>query len=252
AAVDMKRVEEIATPKVALAATLKLSESLDETIERRVKFLTDYQDASYAKTYSDFVAFVRQAETAKLPGKTALTEAVARYYFKLLAVKDEYEVARLHSNGEFEARIAREFDGDYKLNFHLAPPLFSKKDPVTGQLIKKQFGPWMMKAFRFLASRKGLRGTALDVFKNTEERRMEQQLKVDYRKLMEEVIAKLAPHNHAIAVQLAQIPEDIRGYGHVKERHVKSAKQKEAALKADFDIAKAVITIAASGDARAA
>ncbi len=252
AAVDMKRVEEIATPKVALAATLKLSESLDETIERRVKFLTDYQDASYAKTYSDFVAFVRQAETAKLPGKTALTEAVARYYFKLLAVKDEYEVARLHSNGEFEARIAREFDGDYKLNFHLAPPLFSKKDPVTGQLIKKQFGPWMMKAFRFLASRKGLRGTSLDIFKNTEERRMEQQLKVDYRKLMEEVIAKLAPHNHAIAVQLAQIPEDIRGYGHVKERHVKSAKQKEAALMADFDSAKAVITIAAASDARAA
>lgn len=251
AAVDLKKVEEVATPKLAVATTLKLSESLDETIERRVKFLTDYQDANYAKTYSDFVAFVRQAEAAKLPGKTALTEAVARYYFKLLAVKDEYEVARLHSNGEFEARVAREFEGNYTLNFHLAPPLFAKKDPVTGQLIKKQFGPWMMKAFRFLASRKGLRGTSLDIFKNTEERRMEQQLKIDYRQLIEAVVAKLAPHNHALAVQLAQIPEDIRGYGHVKERHFKAAKAKEAKLKADFDAAKAVISIAASTSSEA-
>ncbi|TAG00463.1 MAG: indolepyruvate ferredoxin oxidoreductase family protein [Betaproteobacteria bacterium] len=252
AAVDLKRVEDIATPKVAAPVSMKLSESLEETIERRVKFLTDYQNAGYAKTYSDFVAFVRQAETAKFPGKTALTEAVARYYFKLLAVKDEYEVARLHSNGEFETRIAGQFEGDYKLNFHLAPPLFSKKDPVTGELIKKQFGPWMMKAFRFLASRKGLRNTALDIFKNTDERRMEQQLKVDYRRLIEEVVAKLAPHNYTLAVQLAQIPEDIRGYGHVKERHFKAAKAKEASLKVEFDAAKTVIGIAVTHDAKAA
>ncbi|OPZ10592.1 MAG: indolepyruvate ferredoxin oxidoreductase [Alphaproteobacteria bacterium ADurb.BinA280] len=252
AAVDLKRVEEIAAPKIAVASTIKLSESLDEMIERRTKFLTDYQDAAYAKTYSDFVAFVRQAEGAKLPGKTALTEAVARYYFKLLAVKDEYEVARLHSNGDFEARVAREFEGDYKLNFHLAPPLFAKKDPVTGELKKRQYGPWMMKAFRFLASRKGLRGGAFDIFKNTDERRMEQQLKVDYRRLIEEVVAKLAPHNHALAVQLASVPEDIRGYGHVKERHVKAAKAKEVQLKADFDATKVVIGIASAEAVKAA
>ncbi len=246
AAVDLKRVEEIATPKIAAPASMKLSESLDEMITRRVGFLTDYQDAAYAKTYSDFVSFVRQAETAKLPGKTTLTEAVARYYFKLLAVKDEYEVARLHSNGDFEKRIAGQFEGDYTLNFHLAPPLFAKKDPVTGELKKRQYGSWMMKAFRFLASRKGLRGSALDIFKNTDERRMEQQLKVDYRRLIEEVVAKLAPHNHTLALQLASIPEDIRGYGHVKERHVKSAKAHEAKLKADFDAAKVVIGIAAA------
>ena len=252
AAVDLKRVEEIAAPKVAVASTIKLSESLDEMIERRTKFLTDYQDAAYAKTYSDFVAFVRQAESAKLPGKTALTEAVARYYFKLLAVKDEYEVARLHSNGDFEARVAREFEGNYTLNFHLAPPLFAKKDPVTGELKKRQYGPWMMKAFRFLASRKGLRGGAFDIFKNTDERRMEQQLKVDYRRLVEELVAKLAPHNHGLAVQLASIPEEIRGYGHVKERHVKAAKAKEAKLKADFDAAKMVIGIANADAAKVA
>ncbi len=252
AAVDLKRVEEIAAPKIAVASSIKLSESLDETIARRVNFLADYQDAAYAKTYSDFVAFVRQAEHAKLPGKTALTEAVARYYFKLLAVKDEYEVARLHSNGEFEARVAREFEGDYTLNFHLAPPLFAKKDPVTGELKKRQYGPWMMKAFRFLASRKGLRGGAFDIFKNTDERRMEQQLKVDYRRLVEEIVANLAPHNHALAVQLAAIPEEIRGYGHVKERHVKAAKAKEAKLKTDFDAAKVVIGIAAVESVKAA
>ena len=231
---------------------MKLSESLDETISRRVAFLTDYQDANYAKTYADFVAFVRQAETAKLPGKTALTEAVARYYFKLLAVKDEFEVARLHSNGDFEKRIAGQFEGDYKLNFHLAPPIFSRKDPVTGELKKRQFGPWMMSAFRFLASRKGLRGTALDIFKNTDERRMEQQLKVDYRRLIEELVAKLAPHNHSLAVQLAQIPEDIRGYGHVKERHFKAAKAKEAGLKAAFDASRVVIGIAPVAQVEAA
>jgi indolepyruvate ferredoxin oxidoreductase len=252
AAVDLKRVEEIATPKIAAPASMKLSESLDEMITRRVGFLTDYQDAAYAKTYSDFVSFVRQAETAKLPGKTTLTEAVARYYFKLLAVKDEYEVARLHSNGDFEKRVAGQFEGDYTLNFHLAPPLFAKKDPVTGELKKRQYGPWMMKAFRFLASRKGLRGSALDIFKNTDERRMEQQLKVDYRRLIEDVVAKLAPHNHTLAVQLASIPEDIRGYGHVKERHVKAAKANEAKLKAEFDAAKVVIGIAAVTSEKAA
>ena len=145
-----------------------------------------------------------------------------------------------------------QFEGDYKLNFHLAPPIFSKKDAVTGELKKRQFGPWMMSAFRFLASRKGLRGGMFDIFKNTDERRMEQQLKVDYRRLIEEVVAKLAPHNHALAVQLGQIPEDIRGYGHVKERHFKAAKAKEAALKTEFDSAKVVISIATKTEAKAA
>jgi indolepyruvate ferredoxin oxidoreductase len=250
AAHDLKAVAAVAEPKpVAVVSdnpgfSTRLSASLDELIARRAAYLTDYQDAAYAKTYTDFVQLVRQTEQAKLPGKTALTEAVARYYFKLLAVKDEYEVARLHSNGEFEARIAREFEGDYKLVFHLAPPLFAKKDPVTGQLVKRPYGPWMMRAFRFLAGRKGLRGTALDIFRFNPERKLEQQLKHDYRALIEALLAKLAPHNHALAVELASIPEEIRGYGHVKERHVKAAKEKEARLRAAFDAAKPVIGIA--------
>ena len=140
-------------------------------IARRAAFLTDYQDAAYAKRYTDFVAKVRAAETARLPGKTALTEAVARYYFKLLAIKDEYEVARLYTDGDFVKRVAAQFEGDYKLNFHLAPPLSNKPDPVTGEAKKSTYGPWMMTAFRVLAKMKWLRGTALDVFGKTHERR---------------------------------------------------------------------------------
>ena len=129
----------------------RLSESLDEIIARRAEFLTAYQDAAYAKRYTDLVARVRAAEAAKVPGATALTEAVARYYFKLLAVKDEYEVARLYAETDFAARVAEQFEGDYKLTFHLAPPVFNKPDPVTGEAKKSVYGPWMMRAFRVLA-----------------------------------------------------------------------------------------------------
>ena len=212
----------------------RLSESLDETIERRRKFLTDYQDAAYAKRYTDFVAKVRAAEAAQVPGATALTEAVARYYFKLLAVKDEYEVARLYAETDFRERVAAPFEGDYTLTFHLAPPVFNKPDPVTGEARKSVYGPWMMSAFRALAKMRRLRGTALDVFGRTAERKTERALLGEYDALVDELLASLAPHNHALAVELARIPEHIRGYGHVKERHLREAKAKEAELLATF------------------
>jgi indolepyruvate ferredoxin oxidoreductase len=180
------------------------------------------------------VAKVRGAETAKIPGATALAEAVARYHFKLLAIKDEYEVARLYSDGEFARRVAAQFEGDYTLNFHLAPPVLNKPDAATGEAKKSVYGPWMMGAFRVLAMMRGLRGTALDVFGRTAERRMERELPAQYEALVDGVLAALAPHNHGLAVQLAQIPEHIRGYGHVKERHVKDARAKETALLAAF------------------
>src|SRR5437868_8930257 len=207
-------------------------------IERRVKFLTDYQDTAYAKRYFDFVANVRAVESARLPGMSALTEAVARYYFKLLAVKDEYEVARLYTDGEFAKRVAAQFEGDYKLHFHLAPPLMNKPDARTGEPKKSSYGPWMMSAFRVLAKLKGLRGTAFDVFGKTAERRVERQLITDYEALIDELLPRLAAHNHALAVELAAIPEQIRGYGHVKERHLKAAKAKEAELVAAFRAAR--------------
>ena len=212
----------------------RLSTSLEEIIDRRVAFLTAYQDAAYAKRYVDFVTKVLATETARLPGRKALAEAVARYYFKLLAIKDEYEVARLHSDGDFAKRIAAQFEGDYKLVFHLAPPLMNKPDPVTGEAKKSAYGPWMMGAFRVLAKLKGLRGTAFDVFGRTPERRRERQLITDYEALIDELLPGLATHNHAIAIELASIPEHIRGYGHVKERHLKAAKAKEAELVAKY------------------
>ncbi len=233
AAVDPARVAAAAIPS-AVPESRRMSESLDEMIERRRKFLTEYQDAAYAKRYTDFVAKVRVAETAKIPGATALAEAVARYHFKLLAIKDEYEVARLYSDGEFARRVAAQFEGDYTLKFHLAPPVLNKPDAATGEAKKSVYGPWMMGAFRVLARMRGLRGTAFDVFGRTAERRMERELPAQYEALVDGVLAALAPHNHGLAVQLAQIPEHIRGYGHVKERHVKDARAKETALLAAF------------------
>jgi indolepyruvate ferredoxin oxidoreductase len=229
AAIDPARVSAAAIP-TATPDSQRLSESLDEIIARRAEFLTAYQDAAFAARYTDLVARVRATEAAKVPGATALTEAVARYYFKLLAVKDEYEVARLYAETDFVARVAEQFEGDYKLTFHLAPPVFNKPDPVSGEAKKSVYGPWMMGAFRVLAKLRRVRGTALDPFNRTEERKNERALPGAYETMLAELLAALAPHNHKLAVQLAQIPEHIRGYGHVKERHLKAAKAKEAEL----------------------
>ncbi len=244
AAVDPKRVLAAAIP-ADKPDSQRMSASLDEVIARRSEFLVGYQDAVYARRYVDFVTKVLTAESAKVPGKTPLTEAVARYYFKLLAIKDEYEVARLYTDGEFEKRVAAQFEGEYKLTFHLAPPLTNAPDDKTGEAKKSTYGPWMMRAFRVLAKLKGLRGTAFDIFGRTAERRMERQLVTDYEALIDELLPMLAPHNVAIATELARIPEHIRGYGHVKERHLKAAKTREAELVAAYRAAKPVEAAAA-------
>jgi indolepyruvate ferredoxin oxidoreductase len=154
---------------------------------------------------------------------------VARYYFKLMAYKDEYEVARLYTSGEFKRRIEQQFEGDYRIHFNLAPPLFSKRD-ADGHLVKKEYGPWIFTAFKLLAKLKFLRGGAFDVFGKTEERRMERQLIVDYAKTVEELLAALDGGNVGLAAQIAAVPEHIRGYGHVKEAHFAKAKAREAEL----------------------
>ncbi len=201
-----------------------LSTTLDEMLARRRVFLTDYQNADYAQRYLNLVARVRSAEQSKTPGATTLTEAVARYAFKLMAYKDEYEVARLYSQPEFWAQIGKTFDGEFKVHFNLAPPLFSNKD-ADGNLLKSEYGPWIRHAFKLLKNFKFLRGTALDPFGRTDERRMERQLIVDYTVTVEELIGGLNRDNHRLAVQLAQIPEHIRGFGHVKEQHLKAARE---------------------------
>ena len=205
--------------------------SLAEMVATRVDFLTGYQDAAYAARYRAFVEKVQAAETRAVgeKGGTALSEAVARYLFKLMAYKDEYEVARLHTDPAFTAKIAGMFEGDYKLVHHLAPPLTAKKND-KGELVKKPFGPWMRSAFGVLAKMKGLRGTALDFFGRSEERQTERKLIGEYEACIDELLKALNADNRALAAEIARIPEEIRGYGHVKERHLAAARPKWNAL----------------------
>ncbi len=229
AAVDLERVRRIATPAEVIRIDQHLSRNVDELVERRVKLLTDYQDAAYAARYRGLVERVRNIEQERA-GSTKLAEAVARYYAKLLAYKDEYEVARLHSDPEFLKTIKDRFEGDWRLVFHLAPPLLSRIDPRTGEPQKMQFGPWMLTAMRFLARLKGLRGTALDPFGRTAERRTERALIEEYEQTVEKLLGGLARDNVALALEIASLPETIRGYGHIKAKSVAEARKKQAEL----------------------
>jgi indolepyruvate ferredoxin oxidoreductase len=227
---DLAAVQRIAAPPPrALSQERVLSETLDDAIARRAEFLTGYQDTAYAAHYRALVDKVRAVESQRTGGE-ALTRAVARYYFKLLAYKDEYEVARLYTDGRFRRQLEAQFEGDYRIEFNLAPPLIAERDPATGHLKKRTFGPWMLTVMRGLARLKRLRGTRLDIFGRTPERRMERQLIVDYEALVDELLTRLDRANHALTVELAEIPEHIRGFGHVKDAHLAKAKAREAAL----------------------
>jgi indolepyruvate ferredoxin oxidoreductase len=226
AAVDIKRVERVATPTQAIVVQMPVS--LDNVINKRVEFLTAYQDSAYAERYAELVARVRKAESAQGLG-VKLSTAVAKYYFKLMAYKDEYEVARLYTDGRFVEQLQSQFEGNFSVKFNLAPPMFSKKD-AKGHLVKAEFGSWMWNAFKVLAKFKGLRGGKLDIFGYTEERKMERALIVEYRDMVEELIGKLSAENHAIAVELASLPEQIRGFGHVKENNVSVFRAEKARL----------------------
>jgi len=233
AAVDLDAVMALAKPQEVSTDARRFSASLEEVIGRRVAFLTDYQNARYAARYRTMVERVRAAET-RVSGEHALTEAVARYLFKLMAYKDEYEVARLYTDGSFAKQVAASFDGDLRLEFHLAPPLLARTDPATGRPKKISFGSWMMGGFRVLSKLKFLRGTPLDPFGYSAERKRERALIEEYGAVVEELIAALKPENHVLAVAIASIPEKIRGYGPVKERHLVAAKAEEAELLSQF------------------
>ncbi len=225
----------IAPPSQEQYDSLRLSQSFDETVERRVAFLTAYQSARYARRYRNLVEKVRGAEAANTPGQTALAEAVARYLFKLMAYKDEYEVARLYTDTAFVERVKSAFAGDnLRFEFHLAPPLLAKADPRTGEPKKMSFGPWMLKVFGVLAKFKFLRGTPLDPFGYSQDRKIERQLVADYETLLGQIIDGLTASNHHIAVALASIPEKVRGFGPIKARHLVAAKAEEATLREQF------------------
>ena len=205
-------------------------ETLESLIERRAAFLTDYQNATYADRYRAFVERVRAAERSRAKGMRGLSEAVARGHFKLLAYKDEYEVARLHCAPEFRRRLEATFEGDWSLEFHLAPPLFARRDPATGEPRKTRYGPWMMRVFAVLARLKGLRGTMLDPFGYTRERRRERALIDRYERAVASLLDGLDHANHALAVEIASLPERIRGFGHVKAKGIEEAQHREAEL----------------------
>jgi len=223
-----------AAAKPTLRVEKPAARTLPEIVAKRVELLTAYQDAAYAERYRAFVDKVAAAEKAKAPGRRGFAEAVAKSLYKLMAYKDEYEVGRLYSDGEFLKKLSSQFEGDYKVTFHLAPPLFADRDPTTGQLKKREYGAWVMPMFRILASLKKLRGTKLDVFGYSEERRMERRLIGEYQATIEQVMATLGQDNHALAVQIASVPDTMRGFGHIKEKNVKAAKEREASLLAAY------------------
>ena len=204
--------------------------TVDDVIAQCAVALTEYQDKAYADRYMRLVDRVRRAEIERVPGETRLTEAVARSYFKILAYKDEYEVARLYADGRFEQRLREEFEGDFTVKFHLAPPLFAKKDPVTGHLRKRRYGPWVMAVFRRLAGFKRLRGTVFDVFGYTSERKMERMMIDDYEAMIAGLLGGLTRDNHRVACELASLPQTMRGFGHIKAANVQTAKTREAEL----------------------
>jgi indolepyruvate ferredoxin oxidoreductase len=232
AAHNLAAVQAAARPTLRTEKTV--ARTLGEIVAKRVELLTAYQDGAYAERYRALVDKVAGAEKARAPGRTGLAEAVARSLYKLMAYKDEYEVARLYSDGEFLKKLGQQFEGDYKLTFHLAPPLIADRDPTSGQLQKREFGAWMMTAFRLLARMKRLRGTRLDIFGYTEERRMERRLIAEYEATVEQLLDGLEPNNHALAVEIASVPESMRGFGHIKEKNVRLAKEREASLLASF------------------
>ncbi|WP_036283645.1 indolepyruvate ferredoxin oxidoreductase family protein [Methylocystis sp. ATCC 49242] len=235
AAHDMKSVEAVVESLRRPSDVRKRSTTLEEIIERRAAFLVDYQNEAYAARYRNRVEEIAKLEKARVPGSRELTEAVARYLFKLMAAKDYYEVARLYTDGAFQRQLEETFEGDLRLELHLAPNLPSLQTKTDfGGSRKITFGPWMFKVLKALARLKGLRNTWLDLFRFDHDRVVERRLLADYEALLDEFLASLTVDNHAAAVALARLPEKIRGFGHIKARHIATADAERERLLAEF------------------
>ncbi len=243
AAFAPEKVRAIIAPEPNEDSPRHISRSFEEAVARRRAFLTAYQNEAYAEAYVAQVKRIAEAER-RLTAQTRLAEAVARALFKLMAVKDEYEVARLYSDGTFARQLEAAFDGEVRLEFHLAPPIFGPRT-AQGLARKISFGPWMMRIFRMLAKMKPLRGTLFDPFALSRERRLERRLLADYRTLLAEIDAGLTPENYACAVALASLPEKIRGYGHVKLASAAAADAERSKLLAQFRAPTSALKMAA-------
>jgi indolepyruvate ferredoxin oxidoreductase len=223
----VRRAAGLEQPGVVVAMPER-TPSLQQLLQDRTARLTDYQNAGYAQRYADTVREIAALEQQRT-GSDRIARAVAVSLFKLMAYKDEYEVARLFVQDGFFERIAAQIEGAYKLGFHLAPPLFSKRD-AQGHLVKKSYGPWVAHAYRALAAAKGLRGTVLDVFGYTQERRDERAAIAAYAEQMLAVLRDLQPQQKAHVLELARLPQSVRGFGHVKERNAEAARARAAEL----------------------
>jgi indolepyruvate ferredoxin oxidoreductase len=225
-----QRVQAVVDPESTVDGASESGEALEDFVARRAAALEAYQNKAYARRYEAMVSRTREVEGERAKGHSGLAEAVARYYYKLLAYKDEYEVARLHCDAGFAEEIARQFEGDYRLTYHLAPPWLARRRTDSGEPRKVRFGQWIMVVFKVLAKLRVLRGTPFDPFGYSADRKLERQLIADYEQHLEELLANLGPETHALAVEIASLPEKVRGYGHVKRAHVAAAKEREAEL----------------------
>ena len=220
-----------ATPATVVKFVPRVRETLAQLIERHERFLTEYDNAAYAKRYRTLVNRVAVLDQ-QLQADDRLTQAVALSYFKLLAIKDEWEVARLYTSDAFAQQLQTTFEGDIKLHFHLGAWPCAKKDPATGKIRKTELGPWVMGAFRFMNTLRSLRGTWLDPFRNSAERQLGQQLLGEYERDIEGLLAQPNQLPLEQAIKLAALPQAIRGYGHVREAAVKNAAAQRAELMA--------------------
>ncbi len=199
-------------------------------IDARAGDLADYQDSAYAERYRSLTQRARQAEETQAGGLSGFALAVARFSYKLMAYKDEYEVARLYSSQGFTKRLNETFEGPFRLEFHFAPPLFSTRDPHTGLPAKQTYGPWMLRVLKLLTRLRALRGTPFDPFGYTKERRAERALITAYEQTIDELARSLDHDNHALAIEIASLADGIRGYGHVKQRHLQEVQVRQEKL----------------------
>jgi indolepyruvate ferredoxin oxidoreductase len=231
---DAAQVEFLADKGQVKRASQQISESVEEMIARRVRDLSAYQNDAYGARFNDLVAQISRAENSVAPGSTALTDAVSRNYYKLLAYKDEYEVARLMTDKAFLASLTDGFTGNFKINFHLAPDIISKIDPVTGRPRKRTFGAWMLPVLGLLAKAKRVRGTWLDPFARHADRKAEVALIGEYESTVATILDTLSPENLEFAIMLARWPDAVRGFGPVKAAAMRDAETQRNQLAADY------------------
>ena len=240
AAIDLEAVEAAARPATRSSPQTKTAETLDEILNVRAEFLTDYQSTAYANDYRDFVGDIAR-RTARVPGSDRFNRAVARYLFKLMARKDEFEVARLYTDGRFQKQLDAEFEGDYRVELQFAPPripvidsLIDRRQPDKPERMKKMsLGPWFLGFLGLIAKARFLRGTRFDPFQ-TEHRKLERELEQRYRRTVDELATGLSPENLDVAVEIASLPEDIRGFEDVREEHLAKVEAREKELLASF------------------